>query len=762
MNNQEAFQQILQQIEKDQWSWDLDRSLCFIDESQKTDFIQSTLIPCLNLYIEEHTKNVEDINQMIDPRFCLSINKNIPLLQKYTNKKLKLVQILSYVRKRIHFIRRMLKQWEYEYYGLEKPTVSDTLYDLKLRELKDLETFFPQFQTLASSTKNVGGVINSRFAKALHSSPMLSLDNAFSLDELKEFDNYIKKTLGNSNELTYTIEPKFDGLSMALIYTGGKLTKGITRGNGKIGEDVSQNVLVIDDIPQQINTSINELEVRGEIYLNYEQFAKINEAISDPAKQFVNPRNAAAGTIHRLNPQLVKDRQLKFVAYYIPNDLQRKQLKLFTQSDVINYLKKLGFRTASEFWVCKGINEAYSKIQYLESHQNELDYPIDGGVVKLNQIDKYEQVGTTSKFPHWAIAYKFIPKEAITQILDIIPSVGRTGKITYVAKLQPVHLSGSMISSATLNNAEYIKAKDIRIGDYVKLIKAAEIIPFIKEPILDKRTSQCKEYQPLEICPVCGSKLEKLPDEVDQYCVNISCPARIEQSIIWFCAKPAMDIVGLSEKTIHKYYENGYIKTIPDIYRLNDKRIEIVKNLWNNNFLVFNKVINAINQSKQNSLERLLVGLGIRDVGSVMALSLAKHYQNIDNIANVSEEELTQLNDIGPIVAKSIYDWFHTPANVELIKELKSLGLNMEYKGSTIALKNKSSPYYQKVFCITGSFDIPRENIKKKLIELYDIKYTNNLTKSTDYLIAGDNAGSKIKKAQEWNIKIINEKIWEK
>ncbi len=716
-----------------------------------------------NLTNQQFENLLNDLSSKIHE---LSINVSIfdivETIKKFQNENDKLVKkAYTLIKRRIAFLKKNLKKWEYEYYGLQSPTVSDTQYDLSLRELKNWETCFPQFASLSSPTKKVGGAIDRKFKKATHSSAMLSLDNAFSLSELQNFDNFIKKTLNNDDDIVYNVEPKFDGLSVALIYQDGNFFKAITRGNGIIGEDVTKNINVVKDIPKHINTNLSILEVRGEIYLDYEQFGKINNDIEDESKKFANPRNAASGTLRRLDQKLVAERELKFVAYYIPDNNQLQQLKINSQNEIIHYLKSLGFRTSQEVWKCSNINEAYEKIKYLETHQDNLPYPIDGGVLKVDDISLHNKIGATSKFPHWAIAYKFIPKEAITKVLDIIPTVGRTGKITYVAKLSPIHLSGSTISSATLNNAQYIQSKDIRIGDYVKIFKAAEIIPYVKEAIIEKREKFSSPYLPVLNCPVCGSKLERRDNEVDQYCVNTSCKARILQSIIYFCSKKAMNIEGISEKTIKKYYDLGFIKTIPDIYHLNAHRSEIIKNVLNNKFKVFNEIIEAIEKSKSNSLERLINGLGIRDVGYISSLVLAKYFKDIDNLMKASKEELINLKDIGDIVSSSIYDWTHNQANINLINQLKALGINTKYIGANINEENKKSIYYQKNICITGSFDISREEIKEILERKYDIHFSNSLNKSTDYLIVGNNAGTKIEKAKEWNIPIITNKIWE-
>lgn len=668
--------------------------------------------------------------------------------------------ITNLIKKRLNLLKKSLTQWEYEYYGLERPSVSDYQYDVTLKELNAWETLFISLKTLNSPTNRVGGAASNRFNKVAHKLPMLSLSNVFNYEELKHFDETINKVTGDIDN-QYIVEPKFDGLSMSLIYSKGKLTQGLTRGDGKIGEDVTNNIRVINNIPQTINNDLERFEVRGEIFIDFDTFKKINDSIADEKKKFANPRNAASGTLRRLNSDLVKERNLKFVAYYIPDYSNLKALNISKQSDVITSLKQLGFFTSSDTYLVENIVEAYKKIELLEKNQDKISYPIDGAVVKLNNIYLYDELGKTSKFPHWATAYKFAPKLAQTKIKNIYATVGRTGKITYVANLEPVSLSGTTTSNATLNNAEYITNKDIRINDTVEIFKAAEIIPYVSKVVIEKRPSNTEPFKPITNCPICHSLLEKYEDEVDQYCININCPSRIVNSIIFFCSKMAMDIAGLSEKTIEKLYQNGYIKSLVDIYKLNLHREAIVKNIYNDKYLVFNKIINAIEASKNNSLEKLLVGLGIHNVGSVTALELAKHFNTIDALMNASITELKQINHIGDENARSIYDYFQNEGNHQLINDLKTLGVNINYINKTnVSLEDKASPYYQKTFCITGSFDIPRHEIANILIHKYDAKVVNSVTKSLNYLIVGANGGSKKDKALKLNIPLIEEKIW--
>ena len=753
-------------IVKDDFSFDTKSYLSLINQNNLNENKQY-LDKLVNHYQTLINDQIKKVNQIIDHGFDFKqYLVNVDILKQiqtvYSNKS-KPINEKVVIKQRISFLRKKLRQWEYEYYGLEKPTVSDTTYDLTLKELNSLEKAFPEFYSKSSPTNTVGGAVDNKFKKVSHILPMLSLSNAFNFGELKHFDETIKKLLhfDANKDIEYYVEPKLDGLSISLIYQKGKLIKGITRGDGKTGEDVTANIKMISSIPQTINNNFDRFEVRGEVFISHKQFEIINASIPEEKNKFANPRNAASGTLRRLDPELVKQRNLQMIAYYIPNFDDVKKLNITKQSQVIEQLKAYGFNTAKEVGQYKNIEEAYKKIQWLEDNQYKLDYPIDGAVLKENLIAYYDQLGSTSKFPHWAIAYKFIPQEVETQILSIQTNVGRTGKITYVANLKPVELSGSIVSAATLNNGEYILSKDIRVGDTVKIFKAAEIIPYVKEVVLDKRPANSKPFAPATVCPICKSKLEKIEGEVDQYCVNTSCPARLIQSIIHFCSKNAMNIEGLSEKTITKYFNLGYIKCIEDIYNLNNRRQEIITTILNNKFKVFNKINESIQNSKTNSLERLIFGLGIRDVGLISATFLAKHFKNIDALAKATKEDLVALKDIGEVVSTSIYDWFHNEKNLTLVTNLKKLGINTNYiSKSNITDEARNSEYYQKSFCITGSFDIPRDKIRELLIQKYDANVTNSINKSTDYLIVGENGGSKLEKAEKLGIKLIYNKIW--
>jgi DNA ligase (NAD+) len=467
---------------------------------------------------------------------------------------------------RINALKKKLKQWEYEYYALDAPTVSDREYDLTLQELISLEKANPQYITDDSPSKRVGGVIVDSFKKVLHEIPMLSLSNQFSYDDLRKFDNDIRKEI-HTDHVTYNVEPKIDGLSISLIYDHGKLITALTRGDGQYGEDITINAKTIRSIPLNIKTSVARLEIRGEVYLSFKEFERINAEIDDEEKQFANPRNAAAGSLRQLDSSLAAQRKLEMIAYYIPNEAILNELKITTQSGVIQQLKKFGFKTAAEIKKCDDIEEVIQHINSIGQRRDKLLYPIDGMVIKEDNIKLYDTLGRTSKFPKWATAYKFPPEIATTKLLGIEATVGRTGRITYVANLEPVKLGGSVISSATLHNGDYIKDNDIRINDIVKIFKAGEIIPKVIGPVLEKRPPHTDNFKLITHCPICHSLLEKQQNEVDQYCTNTSCSARIVQSIVHFASKKAMNIEDLSDKNIKKLFDVKIINNIQDIYR---------------------------------------------------------------------------------------------------------------------------------------------------------------------------------------------------
>ena len=674
----------------------------------------------------------------------------------------------SEIKNKIDQLVETLKKWNYEYYALDNPSVSDAIYDATINELKELEKQYPQYIRKDSPTIRVGGYVLDKFEKIKHISPMMSLDNVFNKDELEKFINTIYKSI-NTTACSFVVEPKIDGLSISIVYENNELKYCATRGDGIIGEDVTTNVLTIKDVPQYIknqDTTTNIIEVRGEVYLANEDFKKLNDSQPDN-KKFANPRNAAAGSLRNLDSSITANRNLKTFLYFLPN---AKQMGINSQYESIEWLKKHNFQVSNEISIAKNIDEIWQKITELTAKRNDLDYEIDGVVVKVNEYKYYEELGLTSKFPKWAIAYKFPPTVAMTKLLSITPTVGRTGKITYVANLQTVNLDGSNVSNASLHNRDFILQKDIRINDYINIYKAGDVIPYVDSVVKERRNNECIKYEPIKYCPSCNSLLVDSNDGVDQFCVNENCREKIIRNIEYFVSRDIMNIDGVSISIIAKLYEKNIIKNIIDLYHLKNKKDEIFNAEINIKEKSFNNIVNAIESSKSNSLERIIASFAIKGVGINIATILAKKYKNIDALINASLQELEKLSIIGKKISQNIYDFFHDNKNIELIEEYKRVGINMTYisKGNSeqfnvyneVAKLAENLKYHNKTFVITGSFDQPRAEIKLILEECYGAKVNGTITKNVDYLIAGSSAGSKLDKANSLGIAIINEPFW--
>ncbi|WFQ95777.1 DNA ligase [Mycoplasma feriruminatoris] len=648
---------------------------------------------------------------------------------------------------RINQLKEQLNLWSKQYYVDDNPTVDDTEYDLALKELISLENLYPEFITLDSPSQKVGGMVSEKFEKVSHKTPMLSLGNVFSFEEFLDFNTQVSKVSNTLNN-EYVAELKIDGLSISLVYENGSLITAATRGNGIVGEDVTINVKTIKSIPLQISKK-ERVEVRGEVFLSKAEFEKINQKrLLNNEDLFANPRNAAAGTLRQLDSKIVANRNLDaFLYYYISDDSNN-----LSQYESILKLNQLGFKTNKETKLCKNLDEVQAYINKYTDLKNDLDYQIDGIVFKINDKSLQNSLGFTSKIPKWAIAYKFPAEIKQTKLLDIFATVGRTGKITYNAKLEPVSLMGATISAATLNNAEYIKTKDLRINSVVKIKKAGDVIPEVIEAIKDDKFYELEKFKPDLYCPNCHSLLEKNEDEVDQFCINSNCSMKILRALQHFSSREAMNIVSLGDRSLEILFNLNIIKTISDIYRLEDHKEQILE-IENFGLKSYLNLIDSINQSKNNSFEKVLFGLGIRHIGSKTAKILARQYQNIDNLMNASYDELVQINSIGSSLALSIIDWFKIPDNINLINELKSFNVNFKYLGVKI---NLDSIIANKSFVITGTLSRPREEFKT-LIENNAGKVIGSISKKTDYLLAGDNVGSKLEKAKKLGVKIIDE-----
>ena len=646
--------------------------------------------------------------------------------------------------KRMEELVDILNRLGYEYYTLDNPSVSDFEYDRLMQELIKLESMYPDHILENSPTKRVGGKINESFEKIKHQIPLLSLANVFTEADIVAFDNRIRKE--DIKNPTYVCELKIDGLSVSLRYEKGILKYAATRGNGIIGENITDNVKTIKSIPLKLQEEI-DIEVRGEIYVSKKTLEKLNEERrKEGLEPFKNARNLASGSIRQLDSSVTASRNLDAFIYHLPNPLD---YGINTHFEALEFMKKLGFVTNPNNRLVTGIDGILNYINEKTKERPDLPYDIDGVVIKLNNILDQMKLGSTVKYPKWATAYKFPPEEVVTKLKDIIFTVGRTGQITPNAILEPVNVMGSTISKTTLHNEDYCKDLDIRIGDYVTIIKAGDVIPRVDSVKKERRTGDEIPFQMITNCPICKEKLVK--KDSNYYCVNPLCDARHIESLIHFASRQAMDIVGMGEKIIEDMYNLGFIKTIPDFYHLEKYQDELmllegygVKSIQN--------LIKEIEESKKKSLEKLLFALGIRHVGLKTATILARKFVTIDNLMNASLTTLNDIPDIGEEISTSVYNYFQEPKNKVLIQELKELGINMNYLGEVIDNPNIKD----KSFVITGTLNIKRDELKDKIITNGG-KVIDSVSKKTDYLILGENPGSKYEKAIKLNIPILNE-----
>lgn len=651
---------------------------------------------------------------------------------------------------RIEELRKLLKQYNYEYYVLSKPTVSDQEYDTLMHELIDLENEFPEYQDENSPTKRVGGYVASEFEKITHRKQMLSLQDIFTEEEVRAFDKRIRETL-KTDKVEYICELKIDGLAMSILYEDGKMVYGATRGDGVTGEIVTENVKTIKSIPITIDEK-NTFEVRGEVYMPRKSFERLNAmAEKEGTIPFANCRNAASGSLRQLDSRICAKRGLDMFMYTF---VDADKFGITKQSDALNYLEKtLGLRTNPERKVCVGVEEVLSFIESIALKRPNLAYDIDGIVIKVNDMTTYDKIGFTSKTPKHSIAYKFPPEEVVTTLEDIIFTVGRTGKITPNAVLTPVKVAGSIISRATLHNEDFVNDKGIMIKDKVVIRKAGDVIPEVARCLPERRIGEEKEFKMITTCPVCGSELVKHEGEVAHFCDNIHCDARNVESIIHFASRNAMDIEGLGEASSELFYNLGLIKNISMIYSLKEKEEELI-NLDGFGKKSITNLLSAIEKSKSNSLERLLFGLGIPNIGQKTAKMLAKEYLTLEKLQEVSYDELISIRDIGDIVANSILDYFKNENNQKLIEELKENNINTKYLGK---IETSDNPFKDKTVVLTGSLiNFTREELTEKLEDL-GAKVSGSVSAKTSFVIVGENPGSKYEKAKSLNIKILTE-----
>ena len=649
-------------------------------------------------------------------------------------------------RERILELREILRRLSREYYELDSPSVSDQEYDRYMQELIDLENEYPDMADPSSPTQKVGGEVLEGFVKVAHKTRMISLANAFNYEDLVAFDERVRKVVPDA---TYQVELKMDGLAMSLHYANGQFRQAVTRGDGNVGEDVTSNVRTIASIPMTIPYQ-DDLEVRGEVIMPKAVFEKLNEERKEKGEEpFANPRNAAAGSIRQLDSSIARKRKLDAYWYFL---MDAQALGCHTQSEALAFLDQNGIKTNPLRRVCKDIDEAWVFIQEMTQKRNDLPYDIDGMVLKVNELDRWEEIGETVKSPKWAIAYKFPAEEVITRLKDIKITVGRTGKITPNAVLEPVRVAGSLVSAATLHNEDMIKAKDVRINDFVVIHKAGDIIPEVVRSLPERRDEHSQKYVFPTHCPICHSPLVRYPDEEAHYCINQDCPARVSESIIHFASREAMNIDTLGSKRVELFCAKGILKSVEDIYTLKDKRDELL-GLDGFKEKSVDKLLNAIEESKKNPLEDLVFGLGIRQVGKKAARILAQHFKTMDALMLADKEELTNIRDIGEITAISILDFFGLESNRQMIEKLRLAGCRMD----SDEVQTNESMFTGKTVVLTGSLHLFTRDEARGLLERLGANVASSVSKKTDLVIYGENAGSKLEKALQLNVSVMDE-----
>lgn len=652
---------------------------------------------------------------------------------------------MAEVSKRIDELRQELRKHEYHYYVLDDPLVSDAEYDLLIRELRQLEEEYPELITPDSPTQRVGGQAAQKFNPVIHRRPLLSLDNAFSLAELHEFNRRVNRVIA---AVSYMAELKIDGVSIVLVYQDGVLINAATRGDGLVGEDVTNNIKTIRSIPLRLRDNISRMEVRGEIYMPKQEFLRLNQEKEEKGeKVFANPRNAAAGSIRQLDPAITASRAL---AAFIYDIVYIEDRDINDQQEALDFLKQEGFPVNPEARYCDNIEAVYAYSQEYQEKRHDLPYEIDGVVIKLNPMAERETLGQTAKSPRWAIAYKFPAEEKETRLLAVEINVGRTGIIAPTAILEPVSLAGTTVSRASLHNFDLLREKDIRVGDTVLVHKAGDIIPEIIKPIVELREGREQEIKPPGNCPACGSQVIRFEGEVAYRCENINCPARLKESLIFFASRPAMDIDGLGPAVIDQLVEKKLVEKVDDLYYLSEDDIAGLDRMGAKSAA---NLIQAIADSKARPLYRLLTALGICHIGSKTARILTAHIHDIDQFSEVREEQLMSIPEIGPRMAESIVEFFHEPSNQETISRLKAAGVNTVEAESTGGLK----PLAGKTFVLTGTLESLTRNEAGEKAEALGGKTSSSVSKKTDYVVAGSEPGSKYDKALQLGVTILTE-----
>ncbi|WP_042141978.1 NAD-dependent DNA ligase LigA [Paucisalibacillus sp. EB02] len=657
---------------------------------------------------------------------------------------------IAQAQEKVASLKELLNRYAHDYYVLDNPSVPDSEYDQKLEELRRLEEEFPELITSDSPTQRIGGQPLEGFQKVQHTIPMLSLGNAFNEQDLHDFAR--RASQGTDNALSYVCELKIDGLAISLTYENGQFVRGATRGDGTTGEDITSNLRTIKSIPLSIKEK-RKIEVRGECYMPHKSFLALNKQREENGEElFANPRNAAAGSLRQLDPKIAASRNLDVFLYAI-GEWEADTVE--SHSDRLKQLKELGFKTNPDWKKCDSIEEILEYVEYWTKERPNLPYEIDGIVIKVDDLAQQEELGFTVKSPRWAIAYKFPAEEVVTKLKDIELSVGRTGVITPTAILNPVRVAGTTVQRASLHNEDLIRAKDIRIGDTVVIKKAGDIIPEVVRVITEQRTGVEEPFQMPDYCPACGSELVRLEEEVALRCINPNCPAQLQEGLIHFVSRNAMNIDGLGEKVINQLFNEKLIHTIADIYRLNRDELLQLERMGEKSV---DNLLHAIETSRENSLERLLFGLGIRFIGAKAAKTLATEFETMDNLQKATYEELVAIDEIGDKMADSVVQYFAEEKVTELLNELRDLQLNMEYKGpKRVVVSDDANPIVGKTVVLTGKMEQMSRPEAKDRIEALGGKVTGSVSKKTDILVAGADAGSKYDKAVELGITIWDE-----
>lgn len=649
--------------------------------------------------------------------------------------------------KKAEELRVQLDRWSREYYVLDQPTVEDYIYDKTYAELVAIEEQYPDLITADSPTQRVGGKILSSFEKVTHDIPLYSLNDVFNKEELLAFDQRVQKAIGRP--VDYCCELKIDGLSVSLRYENGEFVRGATRGDGSVGENITENLKTVRSVPIKLKEPMS-IEVRGECFMPKRSFVKLNQKNEEEGKPvFANPRNAAAGSLRQLDSKITAKRNLDTFLYTVADF---GPMQATTQYEALEELDKIGFHTNHEKRLCHSIDEVWAFIEEYHEKRKDLPYEIDGIVIKVNDFSLQDQLGFTVKAPRWATAYKFPPEEVETVIEEIEWTVGRTGVVTPTAIMTPVRVAGTTVSRASLHNGDYIQMKDIRLNDTVQIYKAGDIIPEVAQVILDKRPKDSEPYKMPEHCPVCHSELVHLDEEVALRCINPKCPAQMKEGLNHFVSRNAMNIDGLGPRVLEQMYDKKLVADVADLYKLTEEELLTLDKIKEKSA---NNILTAIDNSKENSVERLIFGLGIRHVGAKAAKILAEHFGDLETLSRSDFESIIQLDTIGDIIADSVVTYFDNEEVHELMEELKQVGVNLEYKGiRSTQLKEVESPFKNKTIVLTGKLTRFTREEAKETIENLGGKVTGSVSKKTDIVVAGEDAGSKLTKAQELGVEV--------